>query len=186
MKKTFMRVLAWAAMIFGGLIVIVGFSGHKGKETETITMVLVFVGIMLIVGGWRLYKQNKKIGKKPTYSLESFQTSSARGYSTKNCPECDERLPLDAVTCEFCGKKQKLGDSTCSGGVDTAAAGRSSFAGERGSTHYIWRSVHDGARCERCANNDGRKFSWDKEPPGGHAGAAARCRCYPEAIIPRD
>lgn len=81
---------------------------------------------------------------------------------------------------------------TCTGGVNTAAQGRKDFSEARcnakkvGSTHYIWRSVHDGARCERCANNDGRKFSWDKEPPGGHAGAAARCRCYPEAIIPRD
>lgn len=53
-----------------------------------------------------------------------------------------------------------------------------------GSFYYIWRSSRDGAVCERCRANDGKKFSWDAEPKGGHAGAKARCRCYPEAIAP--
>ncbi len=125
-------------------------------------------------------------------SADEGRTAPAIGesWSTKNCPECYEHIPSDAERCDHCGKKQKANDSTCSGGVETAAKAKSYFAQERrnakkvGSPGYIWRTGRDGAVCERCAANEGRTFSWDTEPPGGHAGAKARCRCYPETIIP--
>lgn len=123
--------------------------------------------------------------------VESSSTPMRRAtWSTKNCPECDAHIPLDSEQCGQCGKKQTAGDSTCSGGADREAQDKSWFAQERrrakrvGSPGYIWRTCRDGAVCERCAANDGHEFSWDVEPRGGHAGARARCRCYPEPIVP--
>jgi hypothetical protein len=145
-------------------------------------------GIVLLVLFYLLWRWKKKKNAARKSGMEVKKGKPA-AFSTKNCPECGERIPLAAVRCEHCGKKQKADDSTCSGGVVTAAEGRSDFAESRRkvkgikSPGYIWRTAQDGAVCERCANNNGHKFSWDEEPPGGHAGAKARCRCYPEPIL---
>lgn len=145
------------------------------------------VGVLLIVAGILLLRKKKKKTFAPALPVKAGRPAP---YSTKNCPDCGERLALAADECEYCGSKQKRGANTCSGGVSTAAEARSSFSNERkqakqaGSTHYVWRSMRDGSCCERCAGNDGKTFSWDEEPVGGHAGATPRCRCFPEAILP--
>ncbi len=58
-----------------------------------------------------------------------------------------------------------------------------------GCKFYIWRTVGDGDVCEVCAQRDGKRFSYRKEPPHGHAGICTACpqgycRCYAEPIIP--
>ncbi len=72
--------------------------------------------------------------------------------------------------------------------------GRATFERDRsnamrvGSVKYRWRSCGDFNTCRRCAKNNGRLFSWDVEPPGGHPGCGTdcsdgACRCYAEAVI---
>lgn len=76
------------------------------------------------------------------------------------------------------------------------AKGRATFERDRsnarlaGSVKYRWRSCNDSDVCPRCAKNNGRLFSWDVEPAGGHPGCAAgcpsgSCRCYAEAVLRR-
>jgi hypothetical protein len=182
------KICGWALIVFGVLIFFAGLQA-KAEASEASSLAVGIIGVLIAYGGWRLLRPQKS----KNFSSQSLIKSSKPGeYSTKNCPACEKRIPVGAKSCEHCGKKQKDSDSTCSAGMNTAGDSRSEFAGERsqakkvGSTHYIWRSARDGAVCERCANNDGRKFAWNDEPPGGHAGAKARCRCYPEPVIPRD
>jgi uncharacterized protein with gpF-like domain len=57
------------------------------------------------------------------------------------------------------------------------------------STKYIWRSVGDADVCPACAEKNGKRFSWNSAPPGGHPGESESCetgwcRCYAEAVIP--
>lgn len=57
-----------------------------------------------------------------------------------------------------------------------------------GSVKYRWRSCGDFNTCHRCAKNNGRLFSWDIDPPGGHPGCGSdcpngTCRCFAEAVI---
>jgi len=160
--------------------------GPESPGPDPMNAVLVLVAVFAFLF-WRARKR-----KKASYSsLGKPKKGKPATWTTKNCPECEERIPLAAEKCEHCDKKQRAGDSTCSGGVNTAAEGRSFFAEERRnakkvkSPGYIWRTAEDGGVCERCAANNGHQFSWDEEPPGGHAGAKARCRCYPETILSR-
>ena len=154
-----------------------------GKYSSIAVTALVLLFLYLL---WKR-RRRKKL---KNVSSSNAQIEVCSSYTTKNCPGCGERIPLDCAQCEYCEKKQKNGDTTCSGGVESSARARSHFLSERqkatrvGSKGYIWRTAQDGAVCERCAANNGKEFSWDKEPEGGHAGATARCRCYPEPLIP--
>lgn len=54
-----------------------------------------------------------------------------------------------------------------------------------GTNSYIWRTVGDERVCERCLSLEGKTFSWDKKPKGGHPGECktcrdGKCRCYAE------
>lgn len=58
-----------------------------------------------------------------------------------------------------------------------------------GCKSYIWRTAGDGDECEVCAKRNGKRFSYRKEPPHGHASICTACpqgycRCYAEPIIP--
>lgn len=181
------KILAWACIVAGVLFEALAFLGPapEGNAADGKNAVIV-IGALAIIAGIGLLSRRARGNER------AIKSGKPGAYTTKRCPACCETIPLEAQFCEHCGKKQREGDSTCSGNVSlTAAQARSFFAGERanakklGSTHYIWRSCKDGARCERCANNDGHVFAWDEEPEGGHAGAKARCRCYPEAVLPK-
>jgi Phage Mu protein F like protein len=57
-----------------------------------------------------------------------------------------------------------------------------------GSKKYIWRTSGDGEVCPECAKNEGKRFSWDAPPVGGHPGetaccSAGWCRCFAEPIV---
>jgi hypothetical protein len=183
------RIVAWCLIVLGGLLALISFIPTSSQNKEGATAVLMIGVLMVFMGIVLFFAKGKKATFNPSLPVKSGKPA---GYSTKNCPECETRMPLGATICPDCEQTQKKNDSTCSGGVETAAEARSSFAEARrrakqvGSPGYIWRSAEDGAVCERCANNNGHQFSWDEEPPGGHAGARARCRCYPEPIIPKD
>lgn len=60
-----------------------------------------------------------------------------------------------------------------------------------GSTHFIWRCVHDGSTRPSHRALDGKTFRWDQPPEcdrGHHAlpGGIWNCRCYPEPVIAGD
>jgi len=61
------------------------------------------------------------------------------------------------------------------------------------STHYIWRTVHDGRVRQKHRELDGKVFAWDNPPIASeddqpvvhaHPGEIYNCRCRPEPIIP--
>lgn len=45
---------------------------------------------------------------------------------------------------------------------------------------YIWRTTGDGKVRSLHAERDGKTFSWDHPPEGGHPGEAYNCRCRAE------
>lgn len=51
------------------------------------------------------------------------------------------------------------------------------------SSKYIWRTAGDARVCSRCAERDGKIFSWDESLPGGHPGEAPCYRCVALGII---
>ncbi|MBQ4132166.1 MAG: minor capsid protein [Desulfovibrionaceae bacterium] len=53
-----------------------------------------------------------------------------------------------------------------------------------GSAEYIWRTSRDTGVCSRCRRLNGRRYSWDNPPLGGHPGCAPGCRCKPEPVMP--
>lgn len=57
------------------------------------------------------------------------------------------------------------------------------LAGLDDSESYIWRTVGDEkVRGEHAARN-GKRFSWDNPPEGGHAGEDYNCRCWAEPLV---
>ena len=59
-----------------------------------------------------------------------------------------------------------------------------------GSTHYIWRTSHDGAVRTDHKALDGKAFAWDDPPIAdkrsgarAHPGCIYNCRCYAEPIL---
>ena len=48
-------------------------------------------------------------------------------------------------------------------------------AREAGSTRYRWSTSHDERVCPRCRELEGKIFSWDSPPEGGHPG---ECECW--------
>jgi len=47
---------------------------------------------------------------------------------------------------------------------------------------YIWRTAGDGKVRSSHAERDGKTFSWDNPPDGGHPGVARNCRCEAEPV----
>lgn len=47
---------------------------------------------------------------------------------------------------------------------------------------YIWRTRGDSKVRSEHADRDGKIFSWDEPPEGGHPGEAPNCRCKAEAM----
>ena len=54
----------------------------------------------------------------------------------------------------------------------------------RPTTHYIWRTRNDGKVRSSHADQEGRVFSWDDPPVGGHPGKDYNCRCTAEPYYP--
>jgi len=179
------RIVAWILIVFGALLALATFIPTEGAQAEEGAKVVMFLGFLTIFIGIMLFRVGVKRHHAPTLPVKDGKPAP---YTTKQCPECGERIALDAETCPECEKKQKPDASTCGG---KGAEEKGYFARERsnakkaGCTHYYWRAGQSDP-CERCANNDGHKFAYDEELSGGHAGARAGCRCYPEAIIPKD
>ncbi len=60
-----------------------------------------------------------------------------------------------------------------------------------GSTHYVWRTSHDGDVRESHKKMEGAVIPWDTMPllsdgTRCHAGMIYNCRCYPEPIISKE
>lgn len=174
MKKCYRFFAYFFAAVSLLLFVMIGVGPDETPEMKKVSSAMTAIALLLVIVSWRLFK----VGK-----------GGAAKFTTKKCPECDATLPLDAEVCPECEAKQKKGDSTCGSGVTSTKNARSYFAEERrraksaGCKEYIWRTAKDGAVCERCRSMEGKRVSWDEEPTGGHAGAVARCRCYPEPVI---
>lgn len=56
-------------------------------------------------------------------------------------------------------------------------------ADERKSGEYIWRTRGDSKVRSEHAGRDGKIFSWDEPPEGGHPGEAPNCRCRAEEAV---
>ena len=53
-----------------------------------------------------------------------------------------------------------------------------------GSLAYIWRTCRDNQVCLRCRRLNGKRYTWEQPPLGGHPGCAPGCRCRPEPVMP--
>ena len=51
-------------------------------------------------------------------------------------------------------------------------------------THYVWRTCQDNAVRDYHKIREGRVFSWEHEPMGGHPGEDYHCRCMAEPSRP--
>jgi hypothetical protein len=51
---------------------------------------------------------------------------------------------------------------------------------------YVWHTQGDGKVRSEHAERDGKIFSWDDPPEGGHPGEAPNCRCWTEAVAKED
>jgi len=54
------------------------------------------------------------------------------------------------------------------------------FKEDKKEGQYIWRTAGDGKVRGSHADRDGKTFSWDNPPAGGHPGEAPNCRCTAE------
>lgn len=59
---------------------------------------------------------------------------------------------------------------------------RGASVGGKKEGRYIWHTAGDGRVRSSHADRDGKEFSWDKPPEGGHPGEAPNCRCWAEDI----
>lgn len=53
-----------------------------------------------------------------------------------------------------------------------------------GVTHYVWRTCQDNAVRDSHRDREGRVFSWQERPMGGHPGEDYNCRCEAEPSRP--
>ena len=181
-----------AAGIFlaaGTILAVVGFFSDALMLDLAHAAAVGFLGLVIIAIGAFLLKRG--FAERPAPVLPPDAPPPPLPYYTRNCPFCGRRLGLKEEKCPQC-RRRVPPDLTCSAGEADAKAAEAAFAAVReralaeGSTAYVWRAVRDDATCERCANNDGHVFLWEREPIGGHAGARARCRCRPEPLFAGD
>lgn len=179
-----------AAAVFlaaGGALAVAGFFSGELALDFAPAVAVGFLGLVIIALGVLLLRRG--LSERPKPERRPDAPPQPLPYYSRNCPFCGRRLGLKEEKCPTCRRKVPAG-LTCSAGVADAQAAQAAFAAARdaalaeGSTGYIWRAVRDEGTCERCANNDGHIFSWEREPIGGHAGAKARCRCRPEPVFP--
>ena len=178
-----------AAVVFlaaGAGLAVTGFFSSALALDFAAAMAVGFLGLVIVALGVLLLR--RALAARVTAPPKPSGAPVPLPYYTRNCPFCGRRLGLKADKCPDC-RRRPPDDSTGSAGApDAGAADAFAAAREaavaRGSTGYIWRAVRDDATCERCANNDGHTFSWEREPSGGHAGARPRCRCRPEPVFP--
>lgn len=52
-----------------------------------------------------------------------------------------------------------------------------------GVRRYVWRCVRDNRVREEHVARDGKEYSWDAPPPGGHPGKPINCRCWAEPAL---
>ncbi|MHA1597825.1 MAG: phage minor head protein [Alphaproteobacteria bacterium] len=71
-------------------------------------------------------------------------------------------------------------DGSMKPGGETEAMMLKAKGGSGGQGSYIWRTVGDGKVRSSHAERDGKTFSWDDPPEGGHPGKAYNCRCRAE------
>ncbi len=182
------RIVAAVAFLGAGAVLAVAgfFSGAPGLDPAQGAAV-GFLGLVIAALGALLLRRGLA-GRAGSVSAAASDPLPLP-YYTRNCPFCGRRLGLKAEKCPDC-RRRLPDDATCSAGATDAASAVAAFAAARetalaaGSTGYVWRATHDGAACERCANNDGHVCLWEQEPIGGHAGARPRCRCRPEPVFP--
>src|SRR5690606_28370742 len=55
-----------------------------------------------------------------------------------------------------------------------------------GVKRYTWRTNVDGRERPHHRERNGKAFSWDEPPSGGHPGSEVHCRCTAEAILDLD
>lgn len=52
-----------------------------------------------------------------------------------------------------------------------------------GCKEYIWQTMRDNRVREQHRRREGKKYSWDNPPEGGHPSMAVRCRCKAKPIF---
>lgn len=121
------KVLKWFCYVFGALFVLAAAFGPavpQGSNDPRVAFVVI--GGLFIVAGLRLRgeKQGRAnpLGSGFHAPSGNVVTGKPGEYTTKRCPACYETIPLSAQFCEHCGKKQREGDSTCSGDENLTAA----------------------------------------------------------------
>ena len=138
----------------------------------------------LIVEGGKLRAQDRgakiihapgMIGRLQPDGIERFQ----RAYGLT----ADGVMKPDGATAEALGTVlARRRRSSRSVGSDTDTRHKASNdAGDREGS-YIWRTQGDSRVRSTHSDRDGKVFSWDNPPEGGHPGEAPNCRCWAEEI----
>lgn len=180
-------VAAVAFLVAGAVLAVAGFFSGALDLDPAHAAAVGFLGLVIAALGALLLRRG--LAGRARAASAAVSDPLPLPYYTRNCPFCGRRLGLKAEKCPDC-RRRLPDDATCSAGETDAETAAAAFAAAReaalaaGSTGYVWRAAHDGAACERCANNDGHVFLWEQEPIGGHAGARPRCRCRPEPVFP--
>ena len=52
-----------------------------------------------------------------------------------------------------------------------------------GCKEYIWQTMRDSRVREQHRKREGKRYSWDNPPEGGHPSMAVRCRCKAKPIF---
>lgn len=179
-------VAAGLLLAAGACLVVAGFFADALTLDLAHAAAVGFLGLVIVALGVLMLRRG--FAERPRRERASDAPAQPLPFYTRNCPFCGRRLGLKAEKCPDCRRRLPPG-ATCSAGDTAEDDARARFAATReaalarGSTGYVWRAVRDAATCERCANNDGHVFPWEREPIGGHAGARARCRCRPEPVF---
>lgn len=125
----------------------------------------------------RCIKRNAKARLADVRAVKS--RLNALGYEGGEGPYPDEQL--------FKSIRAFQGDNALkTDGVITPKGETAQALTDRLGTHYIWKTSGDSKVRSAHAQRDGKMFSWDNPPEGGHPGETHNCRCVADIVVDND
>ncbi|PHS78941.1 MAG: hypothetical protein COB59_04605 [Rhodospirillaceae bacterium] len=89
----------------------------------------------------------------------------------------------DSILAHITPGEARLLKRKCRAGTINPKTGLLEFSKESNKEgEYIWRTEGDSKVRSSHAERNGKTFSWDNPPEGGHPGEAENCRCTAEAV----
>ncbi len=151
---------------------------------------------LIVFAVWKIFSQRKN---RATITSSSWPTQTPPAIQTSDrCPSCEQQLgliPKRRVKCPHCDEYMVVRRGVLVSEYDAKEKEdkeRLQFARQNaahnkqqqlsvGVRKYTWQSAGDERVCERCEEYDGKMFSWNATPPGGHPGEHdcpdGSCRC---------